>query len=63
MKKEPTIKETKEFGKIVKVSDVKGFSEWLIGQTMPVVEGEKEPFNWAYYSDYERFIRGLKVID
>ena len=59
----PTIKQTKEFGKIVKISDVKGFDEWLTGQTIPYLENEENPEDWAYYSDYQRFIKGLKVID
>lgn len=46
-----------DFGKVVRVSDVTGFIDWLNDQTMPVVEGNPTPFDWAYYEDYERFIR------
>lgn len=49
--------------KLVRISDVKGFSDWLAGQTMPVVEGDKNPFDWAYEWDYERFINNLPVVD
>lgn len=49
--------------KLVKISDVPGFSEWLGGQTMPFVYGVPDPFDWAYEDDYERFIQGLPVID
>ena len=49
--------------KLVKVSDVPGFDKWLYGQTMPVVEGDPEPFNWAYWVDYETFISGRKNTD
>ena len=57
------IKNTKEFGKIVKVSEVKGFARWLSGQTRPIVESDNEPFNWAYYEDYLRFIERKPIID
>lgn len=59
----PTIKNTKEFGKIVKISEVEGFSKWLSGQTLPLVEKDKDPFGWAYYGDYLRFIEKRPVID
>jgi hypothetical protein len=59
----PEIKETKEFGKIVRISDVEGFEDWLSGQTMPFLENDKDPMGWAYYGDYRRFIIGLKIID
>lgn len=52
--------------KIVKVSTVISkprFKEWLGGQTMPYVEDDYAPFDWAYYSDYERFINNLPIID
>ena len=41
----------------VKISDVKGLSDWLIGQTMPVVEDREgeDKFDWCYYEDYLRF--------
>lgn len=50
------IKDTKEFGKIVRISDVRGLNGWLVGQTMPYVEWDETPMDWAYYSDFERFI-------
>lgn len=31
------------------------FEAWLIGQTMPVIEHEKDKFGCAYKWDYERF--------
>jgi len=46
----------------------KPFSDWLCGQTVPVIESEGDSL-CAYYSDFERwaiyFINGLeaKVID
>ena len=50
--------------KIVKISSVGGnFSEWLNGQTLPLVEGDENPTDWAYYDDYMRWINGLPVID
>lgn len=50
-------------GTLVRISSVDGFLDWLRGQTVPVVEGDPTPFDWAYYSDYERFIGGLPNID
>ena len=50
--------------KIVRISDCPaGFMEWLAGQTLPFVLESCEPMGWAYYSDYERFINNLPVID
>jgi hypothetical protein len=50
--------------KIVKVSRVgEEFSKWLYGQTMPLIEDDEYPYDWAYYSDYLRFKNGLKIID
>lgn len=50
--------------KIARISDCPaGFMEWLNGQTCPVVEDDKDPMDWAYYWDYERFINNLPVID
>lgn len=48
---------------IVKISDKPGFSEWLYGQTLPYVEEDSNPCDWAYYNDYARFKLGLGVID
>lgn len=48
---------------LVCVSDVKGFGEWLSGQTMPLVDDDAEPTNWAYYHDYLRYVQGLPCID
>lgn len=63
MTKKPTQKETKAFGTVVRIADVPGFAKWLHGQTMPVIEGDPEPFGWAYYHDYQRFIQGLPIYD
>jgi len=60
--KEPTIKIWQGM-KLVKISDVPGFDDWLYGQTLPVVEDDPEPLNWAYYDDYRRCTNGLPVID
>lgn len=49
---------------IVKVSSVGGdFAEWLYGQTMPFVEEDENPTDWAYLWDYNRWKAGLPVID
>lgn len=49
---------------LVKVSDApEDFSSWLNGQTLPLVEEDEEPTNWAYYADYTRWLRGAKVVD
>jgi hypothetical protein len=61
--KEPTIK-TWHGIEIVKISSVGGnFSDWLYGQTLPLVEDDENPTNWAYYSDYLRWANGLPIID
>ncbi len=39
------------------------FAEWLNGQTMPVVEGASDPFDWAYYEDYIRWAQKRPVTD
>lgn len=39
------------------------FSAWLYGQTMPLVEDDPEPTDWAYYADYLRWKNNLPVID
>jgi hypothetical protein len=50
--------------KLVKVSDVgEKFAEWLYGQTMPLVVEDDCPTDWAYYWDYQRFVKGLPIID
>ena len=49
--------------KVVKVSEVPGFDKWLSGQTRPVVEGDPDPYDWAYFWDFERYITGLPVTD
>ena len=59
----PDIIETKEFGKLVRVSAFAGFREWLSGQTVPLVENDDDPYDWAYYHDYLRFQARLPVID
>jgi len=58
--------ETKEFeiyGKLVRISSVPGFAELLRGQTIPLVEGDPRPFDWAYFGDYIRFIKNLPIRD
>jgi hypothetical protein len=50
--------------KIIKISDIDAsFSDWLYGQTLPLVEDDVNPTDWAYYSDYLRWVNGLPVID
>jgi hypothetical protein len=50
--------------KLVRISDVgEAFRVWLYGQTLPVVDGNATPFDWAYYGDYVRFVDNLPVID
>jgi hypothetical protein len=50
--------------KLVRISDVgERFSKWLNGQTIPLVEDNKNPTDWAYYQDYVRFVNNLRVID
>lgn len=39
------------------------FKIWLAGQTLPYVEEDKDPTDWAYSWDYDRFKDGLAVID
>jgi hypothetical protein len=63
MKKEVEIKTFKDWGKLVKISSVKGFYKWLRGQTIPVVSEDKDPFDWAYYGDYDRFINNKPIVD
>lgn len=48
---------------LVRVSDVVGFGAWLRGQTMPLVEDDPNPYDWAYASDYYRFVEKLPIID
>ena len=48
---------------LVRISSVDGFNEWLHGQTLPLVEDNDNPTDWAYIWDYERFVRGLPIID
>lgn len=59
----PEIKDTESFGKVVRIHDVYGFAKWLNGQTMPVIDEDDDPFGWAYYEDYLRYIQGKPVID
>lgn len=54
--------------KLVRMSDVPGLKEWMWGQTMPLVlndelAAEDDRYDWVYVWDYERFIKGLPVID
>jgi hypothetical protein len=48
---------------LVKISDVPGFADWLYGQTLPYVEDDPTPTDWAYEWDYDRFINHLPIID
>ena len=53
---------------IVRISSLpkekqEAFKEWLRGQTLPLVPESDEPYGWAYLWDYERFAKGLKVVD
>jgi hypothetical protein len=47
----------------VRISDVRGFGEWLEGQTMPLVEDNETPTDWAYLDDFIRYTRHLPIID
>jgi len=50
--------------KLVRISDVgEEFSRWLYGQTIPLVEDDPNPTDWAYYWDYRGFIRNLLITD
>jgi len=48
---------------IVKISEVPGFGDWLYGQTLPYVEEDSNPTDWAYYGDFVRFVDKKGVID
>lgn len=48
---------------LVRISDKPGFREWLYGQTIPYVEEDENPTDWAYYDDWYRFSRNLPIID
>jgi len=49
---------------IVRISDVgEEFANWLGGQTLPLVSEDENPANWAYYSDYSRFVNKQAIID
>lgn len=52
-----------EIVKISSVPEKEKFMVWLGGQTLPWVEDEENPLDWAYKHDYDYFIRGLKVTD
>lgn len=45
--------------RLVRISTVPGFGSWLYGQTMPLVEDDVSPYDWAYYSDYDRYVKGI----
>jgi hypothetical protein len=49
--------------KLVRISSTKGLAEWLYGQTIPLVEDNETPYDWCYYSDWERFVRQFPIID
>lgn len=51
---------------LVRVSSIprsKEFRKWMFGQTVPLVSDDKDPLDWAYAWDYERFASNLPVID
>jgi len=49
---------------VVRISDKgPGFGKWLYGQTIPYIEGNETPSDWAYYWDFERYVKGLPIID
>jgi hypothetical protein len=48
---------------VVRISAVPGFAKWLYGQTIPLVEEEENPYDWAYMWDYDRFISDRSIID
>ena len=49
---------------LVKISDVgEDFKKWLYGQTVPYVEEDINPFDWAYSWDYDRYVKHLPIID
>ena len=49
---------------LVRISSVgKEFDKWLKGQTYPIVEDSETPHDWAYYEDYDNFIKGKPVLD
>jgi len=49
---------------IVRVSEIgEEFAKWLTGQTLPLVNEDEHPTDWAYYSDYSRWIQHLPIID
>lgn len=50
--------------KVVRISDAGDkFREWLSGQTVPFLENDPDPMDWAYYHDYLCFIQELPIID
>lgn len=49
--------------RINSVPDKEGFGRFLNGQTMPYLEGEEDPFGWAYMGDYLRYVKKYPVID
>lgn len=67
MVNEQKIEKLEWFGlEIVRISSVPNkekFTEWLRGQTLPLVPESDEPYGWAYAWDYERFVKGLNVVD
>jgi hypothetical protein len=49
---------------IVKVSDVgEEFATWLAGQTVPIISEDENPTDWAFYSDYSRYVNKMEIID
>lgn len=60
------VKTTKDGYLIVKISTVPepiDFSNWLYGQTLPYLENDPDPLDWAYMSDYIRYVNKYPIID
>jgi len=64
--KKPIVKTFGDFGKCVKLSSVddsikQGLLEFMNGQTIPHVSSDKDPTDWIYICDYERYIGSIIV--
>jgi hypothetical protein len=45
------------------VDNKEEFAKWLYGQTLPWVEEDENPTDWAYYADYIRWLNHQLIID